>query len=60
MAHYADIPGVAMQLSRGVVVASIQVDLEDDVLTRFREELLGRLHETGSNRVIFDWCLGRI
>ena len=54
MAHYADIPGVAMQLSRGVVVASIQVDLDDDVLARFREELLGRLHETGSNGVIFD------
>jgi rsbT antagonist protein RsbS len=43
-----------MQLSRGVVVASIQVDLDDDVLARFREDLLGRIHETGSKGVILD------
>jgi rsbT antagonist protein RsbS len=54
MALYADIPGVAMQLSRGVVVASIQVDLDDDVLARFREDLLRRIHETGSEGVILD------
>jgi rsbT antagonist protein RsbS len=54
MALHADIPGVAMQLSRGVVVASIQVDLDDDVLARFREDLLERIHETGSKGVIFD------
>jgi rsbT antagonist protein RsbS len=54
MALYADIPRVAMQLSRGVVVASIQVDLDDDVLARFREDLLRRIHETGSEGVILD------
>jgi rsbT antagonist protein RsbS len=54
MALHADIPGVAMQLSRGVVVASIQVDLDDDVLARFREDLLERLHESGSEGVILD------
>ena len=54
MALHADIPGVAMQLSRGIVVASIQVDLDDDVLARFREDLLGRLHESGSEGVILD------
>ena len=43
-----------MQLSRGVVVASIQVDLDDDVLARFREELLGRLHKTGAKGAILD------
>jgi len=43
-----------MQVSRGVVVASIQVDLDDDVLARFQEELLGRVHETGSRAVILD------
>ena len=47
MAPHADIPRVAMQVSRGVVVASIQVDLDDDVLARFREDLLDRIHETG-------------
>ena len=44
-----------MQVSRDVVVASIQVDLDDDVLARFREELLGRVHETGSRGVILDF-----
>jgi rsbT antagonist protein RsbS len=43
-----------MQLSRGVVVASIQVDLDDDVLARFRDDLLARIHETGSQGVILD------
>ena len=54
MPVYADIPRVAMQVSRGIVVASIQVDLDDEVLTRFREDLLGRVHETGSLGVILD------
>ena len=43
-----------MRLSRGVVVASIQVDLDDDVLARFREDLLAHIHETGSQGVILD------
>jgi len=50
----SDIPGVAIQLSRGVVVASIQVDLDDEVLARFRDDLLGRIRESGSPRVILD------
>ena len=54
MALYADIPGIAMQVSRGVVVASLQVDLDDDVLARFRQDLLNRIHETGSRGVILD------
>jgi rsbT antagonist protein RsbS len=49
-----DIPAVAIQVSRDIVVASIQVDLDDDVLARFRDDLLSRLHETGSQGVIFD------
>lgn len=54
MTLYADIPGVAMQVSRDVVVASIQVDLDDDVLARFRDDLLHRIYETGSRGVILD------
>ena len=54
MAHYADIPGIAMQVSRDVVVASIQVDLDDNVLARFRHDLLDRLHKTDSRGVILD------
>jgi len=54
MSLYADIPAVAIQVSREVVVASIQVDLDDDILCRFREDLLNRLHQTGSVGVILD------
>ena len=54
MTLYADIPGIALQVSRDVVVASIQVDLDDDVLDRFREDLLHRIQVTGSRGVIFD------
>ena len=54
MTRYADTPGVAIKVSREVVVASIQVDLDDDVLDRFREDLLRRVHETGSRAVILD------
>ncbi len=54
MPLYADIPGIAMQVSRDVVVASIQVDLDENVLARFREDLLLRIHETGSRGVILD------
>jgi rsbT antagonist protein RsbS len=43
-----------MQVSRDVVVASIQVDLDEDVLARFRDDLLGRVHETGSRAVFLD------
>jgi rsbT antagonist protein RsbS len=52
--RYEDIPAVAIQVSRNIVVASIQVDLDDEVLARFREDLLRRIHETGSRGVIFD------
>ena len=54
MTLYADTPGVAIQVARDVVVASIQVDLDDDVLARFREDLLNRLHKSGSRGVILD------
>jgi rsbT antagonist protein RsbS len=54
MSLYADIPGIAMQVSRDVVVASIQVDLDENVLARFRDDLLRRIHETGSRGVILD------
>jgi rsbT antagonist protein RsbS len=43
-----------MQLSREVVVASIQVDLDDDVLARFQQDLLDRIQETGARGVILD------
>ena len=54
MSQHTDIPRVAMQVSRGVVVASIQVDLEEDVLELLREDLLRRIQESSSRAVILD------
>ena len=54
MATYEDIPRVAMQLSRDVLVASIQVDLDDRVLARFRDDLLDRVHARSPRAVILD------
>jgi rsbT antagonist protein RsbS len=51
---YVDVPAVAIQVSRDVVVASIQVDLDDAVLARFRDDLLRRIQETDASGVIFD------
>jgi rsbT antagonist protein RsbS len=50
----ADIPQIAIQVSRGIVVASIQTDLNEEILGRFREDLLGRVHHTGARGVILD------
>jgi rsbT antagonist protein RsbS len=54
MAFHVDIPRIAIQFARNVVIASIQVDLSDEVLDQFREDLLARVHETGSRGVIVD------
>ena len=54
MPLYADVPRVAIQVSRDVVVASIQVDLDEEVLAQFRDDLLHRIHDTGSRGVILD------
>jgi rsbT antagonist protein RsbS len=54
MTTNTEVPGVAIQLSRNIVVASIQVDLDDDVLARFRGDLLQRVQASGSRGVILD------
>ena len=54
MQSQADTPAIAMQVTRGVVMASIQVDLTDEVLFRFRDDLLRLISDTGSHGVIFD------
>jgi rsbT antagonist protein RsbS len=54
MTLHVDVSRVAMQMSRGVVVASIQVDLDEAVLARFREDLLSRIQENRSRAVILD------
>jgi rsbT antagonist protein RsbS len=51
---YADTPAVAIQVSRDVVVASIQVDLEQHVMARFQQDLLQRIHASGASGAILD------
>jgi rsbT antagonist protein RsbS len=45
---------IPLQLSQGCVVASIQVDLSDEVLALFKDELLELLHRSGARGVILD------
>ena len=47
-------PRIPLQLSRQCLVASIQVDLTEDVLPQFRRELLDLLHSSGARGVILD------
>jgi rsbT antagonist protein RsbS len=54
MPSYEHVPRVAMQLSRDVLVASIQVDLDEAVLARFRDELLQKVHATAPRAVVLD------
>jgi rsbT antagonist protein RsbS len=45
---------IPLQLTRSCVVASIQVDLDAEVLDSFRKELLALLHRSGAQGVILD------
>lgn len=45
---------IPLQVSRGSVVASIQVDLNDDVLALFQQELLRVVHRSEAHGVILD------
>ena len=45
---------IPLQLAQGCVVASIQIDLDDRVLSTFREELLEFVRSTGARGVILD------
>ncbi len=47
-------PGGAMQVSRGIVVATIQGDLDEPALARLRHDLLDRLEKSGCQGVILD------
>ena len=45
---------IPLQLIQGCLVASIQVDLTDQVLDRFRQELLARIGNTHVHGVVLD------
>lgn len=48
-------PRVPLQLSRGIVIASIQSDLTTNVLERFRDELLPFIRRHGAPGVVVDF-----
>ncbi len=45
---------IPLQVARGCVVASIQIDLTPEVLQQFRRDLLARVQESRANGVILD------
>lgn len=45
---------IPLQLSRNCVIASIQVDLTEEVIHQFRKELLAFVQTTGAKGVIID------
>ena len=48
------LPRIPLQLSQNPVVASIQIDLNEEILHQFRRDLLEKLHATGARGVILD------
>ncbi len=54
MVDGVEVSRVPLQVSQGCIVASIQVDLSDEVLARFRVDLLDLLQQTGVEAVILD------
>jgi rsbT antagonist protein RsbS len=50
----ASVARVPLQVSRDCVIASIQVELSEEVLRQFRVDLLERLHASGVSGVILD------
>lgn len=54
MTKHTDVPRIPLQLSQGCVVASIQIDLTEEVLKQFQQDLLARLHDSGAKGLILD------
>jgi len=52
--HGDDVPHVALQVSRGIVVASVQTDLEDEVLARFQRDVLERIHKESARGLVME------
>ncbi|HBB35792.1 MAG TPA: transcriptional regulator [Cyanobacteria bacterium UBA8803] len=49
-----DVQRIPLQLSQGCLVASIQIELTEEVIYQFRKDLLERLHTTRARGVIID------
>jgi rsbT antagonist protein RsbS len=51
---FESVARIPLQLSRDCIVASVQVDLSDEVIGRFRKDLLEFLQQTGAKGTILD------
>jgi anti-anti-sigma regulatory factor len=51
---HSDVSRVPLQVVRGCLVASVQVELSDEVLHRFQQDLLGRLRDSRARAIILD------
>ena len=49
-----EVPRVPLQLSRGVIVASIQLDLNPSIIEHFRQDLLAFVARSGATGVLID------
>jgi rsbT antagonist protein RsbS len=54
MVRTDDVQRIGLQVSRGIVVASIQTDLEEAVLARFQRDVLERIHSTGARGLVLE------
>ena len=49
-----DVPSIPLQQAQNCIVASIQIELTEEILEEFRKDLLQLLHATRSKGVIID------
>jgi len=54
MSRAEDAAHISLQVSRGIVVASIQTDLEPDVLAGFQRDVLQRIHDVGARGLVLE------
>ena len=54
MSDNSGVSKIPLQVLRGCIVASIQIDLSGEVLRQFQKDLLALLQSTGVTGVIFD------
>lgn len=54
MDEYIEVPRVTMPVIHGCLVASIQINIDDDVLHQFQRDLLRRIRVTGAKGAIID------
>lgn len=52
--NFQDAPRISLQVTHGVIIASIQTDLTEPVLARFRNDLLTLIHRIGARGAVFD------